>query len=374
MTYDTSQLCCGVVHLNGVAMKDIYEKVIELAEKGQFSVLATIITQTGSTPRGIGTKFVIKEDGSFEGTIGGGQLEAKVLEEAKEVFKTRAPLRLNFVLKGTDVEKSEMLCGGDAEVFLEPVSPDNPEHIDILRKAVEVIGQGGIGMMAMAIDATRWEGKHIPKIFLESDAGGVGSLAGQSNIEDQLAGEMKSILKKRQPINITFEDAGGKQIEFYVEPVMPEPTLYIFGGGHVSLQIVPLAAMVGFKVVVIDDRPEFADPKKFPEAMSVHEYPFEGVFDRFPIDQSSYIVIVTRGHLHDRTVVTQSLKSQARYIGMIGSRRKRAIVYKKLLEEGFTQADLDRVYSPIGIDIEAETPEEIAVSIVAELIKVRAEI
>ncbi len=355
-------------------MKDIYEKVIELAEKGQFSVLATIITQTGSTPRGIGTKFVIKEDSSFEGTIGGGQLEAKVLEEAKEVFKTRAPLRLNFVLKGTDVEKSEMLCGGDAEVFLEPVSPDNPGQIDLLKKAVDVIGQGGSGMMAMAVDANRWEGGQVPKIFLEPNAGSVGSLTGHPGIEDRLAGEMSSILRKRQPINVTFGDAKGEQIEFYVEPVMSEPVLYVFGGGHVSLQIVPMAALVGFNVVVIDDRPEFADPKKFPEAMSVHEYPFEGVFDRLPIDQSSYIVIVTRGHLHDRTVVMQALKTQARYIGMMGSRRKKAIVYKKLSEEGFTQTDLDRIYSPIGIGIEAETPEELAVSIVAELIKVRAEV
>jgi xanthine dehydrogenase accessory factor len=117
-----------------------------------------------------------------------------------------------------------------------------------------------------------------------------------------------------------------------------------------------------------------ADPKNFPEAISIHEYPFEGVFERLKIDQSSYIVIVTRGHLHDRTVVTQALKTEARYIGMMGSRRKKALVYKKLLEEGFTQADLDRIYSPIGIGIDAETPEELAVSIVAELIKVRAEV
>jgi xanthine dehydrogenase accessory factor len=278
------------------------------------------------------------------------------------------------VLKGTDVEKSEMLCGGDAEVFLEPVFQDNPDHIDILRKAVEVVGRGGTGMMVTAVDVNKWEGKQVPKIFLESDAGSVGSLAGQPQIEDQLAVEMSSILKKRQPINITLGGAEGEQIEFYVEPVMSEPVLYVFGGGHVSLQIVPMAALVGFKVVVIDDRPEFADPKKFPDATSVHEYPFEGVFDRLTIDQSSYIVIVTRGHLHDRTVVTQALKTEARYIGMMGSRRKKALVYKKLLEEGFTQADLDRIYSPIGIGIDAETPEELAVSIVAELIKVRAEV
>jgi xanthine dehydrogenase accessory factor len=362
-----------LIEYHGEIMKDIYEIIIERAENKQVSVLATIIVQTGSTPRGVGTAFVIMEDGSFKGTIGGGQLEARVLEEAEKVFKTRAPLRLSFVLKGTDVEKTEMLCGGDAEVFLEPISPDNQGHLDIYKRAKETIARGGTGMMVTAVDPGRWEGGHLPKIFFESEAGSIGSLTGQPEMEKRLAGEMGRILKKRQPEHVSFQDANGEGIEFLLEPVMSEPVLYVFGGGHVSLQIVPMAALVGFKVVVIDDRPEFVDPQKFPEAASVHEYPFEGVFDRLPVDQSSYIVIVTRGHLHDRTVLTQSLKSRARYIGMIGSRRKRAIVYKKLLEEGFTQADLDRVYSPIGIDIQAETPEEIAVSIVAELIKVRVE-
>lgn len=354
-------------------MKEIYEKIIESAEKKHWSVLATIIGQTGSAPRGIGTKFVIMEDGSFTGTIGGGRLEAQVLDEARNVFRTHKPLRLNFVLKGTDVEKAEMLCGGDAEVFLEPVSPENQVQLDILKRAIQSIDRGDTGMMVTSVDPDLWERGQIPKIFFESDKGHIGSLSGQPKIEDALAGEMDPIMKRRQPENVSFRDVDGNRMDFYVEPVMPEPVLYVFGGGHVSLQIVPMAVRVGFKVVVIDDRPEFADPKKFPEAVNVHEYPFEGVFERLSVDRFSYIVIVTRGHIHDRTVLTQSMKTKAGYIGMIGSRRKRAIVYKKLLEEGFTQDDLDRVYSPIGIDIHAETPEEIAVSIVAELIKVRAE-
>jgi xanthine dehydrogenase accessory factor len=354
-------------------MKEIYEKVIDLAEKKYWSVLATIIGQTGSAPRGIGTKFVIMEDGSFMGTIGGGRLEAQVLEEAGEVFKTHMPLRLNFILKGTDVEKTDMLCGGDAEVFLEPVSPQQKLHHDILKKAVEVVNRGKSGMMATAVDPDRWGEGRVPKLFFVSETERIGSLYGQRRVEEALAGEMGRIIKTRRPENISVRDVDGNQIVFYVEPVMTDPVLYIFGGGHVSLQIVPLAARVGFRVVVIDDRPEFADPKKFPEATNVYEYPFEGVFDRLPVEQSSYIVIVTRGHIHDRTVLTQSLKTEAGYIGMIGSRRKRAIIYQSLLEEGFTQDDLARVYSPIGVDIHAETPEEIAVSIVAELIKVRAE-
>jgi xanthine dehydrogenase accessory factor len=129
---------------------------------------------------------------------------------------------------------------------------------------------------------------------------------------------------------------------------------------------------VGFKVVVIDDRPEFADPEKFPKAEDVHYYSFDSVMERLPVDGSSYVVIMTRGHSHDKTVLAQALKSPAGYIGMIGSRRKISIIFGKLLEQGFTQEQLDRVHSPIGIDIGAETPEEIAVSIIAELIKVRA--
>jgi xanthine dehydrogenase accessory factor len=146
----------------------------------------------------------------------------------------------------------------------------------------------------------------------------------------------------------------------------------VFGAGHVSLQIVPLAARVGFRTVVIDDRPEFADEKKFPETAEVRQYPFEGVLQHLPVNQASYLVIVTRGHIHDKTVLAQCLKTNAKYIGMIGSRRKIAMVYENLKEEGFTQKDIERVRAPIGLDIGAETPEEIAVSIVAELISVRA--
>jgi len=227
-------------------------------------------------------------------------------------------------------------------------------------------------MMFTVVNTDRWQKGEVPKLLLEVGAQSTGSLPGEKEIEDTLAGETDRILKKRQPENIFYKDREGKELEVYVEPVMKEPVLYIFGGGHVSLQIVPLAARVGFRVVVIDDRPEFVDPKKFPDAAEVHEYPFEGVLDRLQVDGSSYLVIVTRGHMHDRTVLTQSLRCDAKYIGMIGSRRKKAILYKKLLEEGFTQDELDRVYSPIGLDIGGETPEEIAVSIVAELIKVRA--
>jgi xanthine dehydrogenase accessory factor len=148
--------------------------------------------------------------------------------------------------------------------------------------------------------------------------------------------------------------------------------MYIFGGGHVSRRIVPLASLVDFSVEVIDDRPEFCMPEDFPEADAVHHLAFEEVMNNLSVDEFSYLVIVTRGHIHDKTVLSQALRTNARYVGMIGSRRKKEIVFKALLEEGFTREDLARVYSPIGLDIGAQTPAEIGVSIVAELIAVRA--
>jgi xanthine dehydrogenase accessory factor len=191
-------------------------------------------------------------------------------------------------------------------------------------------------------------------------------------VAEEIAKNIPLALKQKDSRLVVSRDDLGGSVELFVEPILADPVLYIFGGGHVSAQIIPLASRVGFKVEVIDDRPEFADPAKFPNAARVHQHPFEGVLGRIPVDESSYLVIVTRGHIHDKTVLEQCLRTKAKYIGMIGSRRKKAMIYEKLLEEGFTRSDLDRVHAPIGLDIGAETPEEIAVSIVAELIRVRA--
>jgi xanthine dehydrogenase accessory factor len=353
-------------------MEDIYAKIVELLKKNRFSVLATMIRQTGAAPRHAGTKFLIKEDGSFVGTIGGGLLEAQVLEGAKKVLETHAALRLNFILKGKDVEKTDMICGGDAEVFLEPISPENVNHLDIFKRAMDVERRGGSGAVATIVNSDHWQIEHLPKIFMDPDGELTGALSRIKEPEDAIKEELKRVMTQGEPKIIICHDEAGNELELFVEPVASEPILYVFGGGHVSLQIVPLAAKVGFKVVVVDDRAEFADPGNFPEAWKVHQFPFEDVLNRFPVDESSYFVIVTRGHIHDKTVLTQALRTPAKYVGMIGSRRKRNMIYDSLLKEGFTKADIDRVHAPIGLDIGAETPEEIAVSIVAELIQVRA--
>ena len=353
-------------------MEAIYSKALEVLGKKRMCVLATIIRLTGSGPRAAGAKFLIMEDGSFAGTIGGGLLEAEVIKEANHVFATGRPGRLSLSLMGKDVAETDMICGGDVDVLLEPLSPDDEGHINILKRAVDIQKRGGAGLLATVINVERRENEKSLKVFLEKGGKRLGSLPGMREIEQTLMNNLEQLLQKRDPVITALKDDESKQAELFVEPVLSDPLLYIFGGGHVSAQIVPMASKVGFKTVVIDDRADFADPARFPEAEAVHCRPFEDVVGRFPVDESSYIIIVTRGHLNDKTVLEQSLRTRAGYIGMIGSRRKKAMIYERLVEEGFTRRDLDRVSSPIGLDIGAETPEEIAVSIVAELIQVRA--
>jgi xanthine dehydrogenase accessory factor len=160
--------------------------------------------------------------------------------------------------------------------------------------------------------------------------------------------------------------------EYYLEPILGRPTVYLFGGGHISLFLARIVAMIGFRLVVADDRVDFANAERFPDADDLWVKDFRGIVDKGLLGPDAYVVIVTRGHLYDKEVLYQVLQEETAYVGMIGSRRKRDMIYRNLAREGISQAQLSSVHSPIGLDIGANTPEEIAVSIAAELISVRA--
>jgi xanthine dehydrogenase accessory factor len=162
-------------------------------------------------------------------------------------------------------------------------------------------------------------------------------------------------------------------MEVFVEPILPEPCLLIFGAGHISLFLAKMGKMVGFRVVVIDDRPEFANRERFPEADEVIAQDFPAAFARLTTNRTSYIAIVTRGHLQDETVLEWAVRTDAAYIGMIGSRNKNQTVFSRLQAKGVPEKGLKEVHAPIGLNINAKTPEEIAVSIIAEIIKARRE-
>jgi xanthine dehydrogenase accessory factor len=353
-------------------MDKIYKAIKNLIEEGRAGVLATIIRQAGPSPRGTGAKCLIMDDGSFVGSVGGGILEARTLDKARHVFEIGVPVRLYYSLDGKDVAETDMLCGGQVEVFLEPVDARNPHCVTLFRRVAEDLRDGQGGLLITLTDPERWEGGAIPKLFLRKTGEVFGALPGARAIEAAVSQDLKRLMRARYLSVSEMTDDAGRSGEALLEPVAAKPLLFVFGAGHVSMQIVPLAVRVGFQVVVIDDREDFANPSRFPEATEVRCIPIEGVMERLAVDSASFVVIVTRGHMGDKTVLAQTLRTGAGYIGMIGSRKKRDLIYQALLAEGFAQQDLDRVHSPIGIEIGAETPEEIAVSIVAELIQVRA--
>jgi len=254
-------------------MTDIYQEIVRIRAEGEEAALVTIVSATGSTPREEGAKMLVRADGSILGTIGGGSLEAQVIEEAIKVIGQGKPKQLRTSLTAKEVEADGMLCGGELEVF--------------------------------------------------------------------------------------------------IEPILTPPTLYIFGGGHISLSLAKMGKPLGFKIAVIDDRAEFANADRFPEADTTLAGDFTSSFPKLKIDKSSYIVIVTRNHQYDDMVLEWAVGTKAKYIGMIGSKTKTKAIFSHLVAKGITKEQLARVHAPIGLEINAQTPEEIAVSILAEIIKVR---
>jgi xanthine dehydrogenase accessory factor len=255
---------------------------------------------------------------------------------------------------------------GVADVYLETVFPGNAVAGEIFKKIGSFINEGRKGVLLTLVSDGIKSEDETNRLLIEED----GSTTGETGI---VPGENKKRLAKFLEIKTPklMEIEKGKESVF-VEPIRPYDILYLFGAGHVSTFVASLASMVGFRVIVIDDRKEFANKERFKEAGEIIVLPFSEVFEKINISSSSYIAVITRGHIHDLNVLREALKRSGGYIGMIGSRGKREKIYQALMEEGVSDERLKQVHSPIGLDIDAETPEEIAVSIVAELIRVRA--
>jgi xanthine dehydrogenase accessory factor len=342
-------------------MKRLYKEILKVLTQGEKAVLATVIQQSGSAPRKGGAQMVIREDGSFVGSVGGGRLEADVLKEARRIMAEGKAKVLTFHLTGTEVAETDMICGGDVEVFLEPLFPGLTE---LYARLLEVQKRGEEAVLATIVS----EGPIHEGMGRKGLINAEGQTIGPFALDPKALQAVQEVIKEKEVRLIPYQEG-----RLYLEPIFSEPVLYIFGAGHISRYIAPVAHMVGFQVIVIDDRAEFAHREHFPQADEIWVEEFEKIGARIKSDEQTYMLIVTRGHMYDYTVLKQVLPMERRYIGMIGSIRKRAMIYTKLMEEGHTQEELDRIHAPIGLEIGAETPEEIAVSIVAELIQVKGE-
>jgi xanthine dehydrogenase accessory factor len=252
--------------------------------------------------------------------------------------------------------------------------------MDIFEEIVRMRRAGERGALATIVHTNGSIPSYESSRMLVREDGSIAGTIGGGCVEADVWAAAKEVMQIEQPRKMTFNlnheaeyDAGlicGGTLEIFVEPILPQPVLYIFGGGHISSAVARAASAVGFGIAIADDREAFANAERFPMASELYTT-YEDAFEKIKPNASSYLLIVTRGHKDDMRVLAWAVRTEARYIGMIGSKRKVLSVYKALEREGYSPEEFSRVHAPVGLDIGALAPEEIAVSIVAELIAVR---
>ena len=333
-------------------MQHVLDKLINTLNLGRSAILCGIVRNAGSAPRTSGARMVVQSDGSIVGSVGGGALEGACCTKSRELLADSTTFALlDFQLTAASAAEEGMACGGSASVLLQRI---DPAMLPFFQRLLSEYHGGRRPMLLTILPQDREE----PRLLLLD-----------SQQSHDLPSDLRlEITRKGRRAPFLLESQGR---EIFVEPLVHPGTVHLAGAGHVALAVAELANFVGFQTVVMDDRREFANPKRYPKARAVR------VLDSFAaclqdLGPDDYVVIVTRGHLHDREVLAQALSTKAGYIGMIGSRRKRAAVYESLRGDGWSDSDLARVHCPIGLAIDADTPEEIALSIVAEMVQVRA--
>lgn len=346
--------------------KGFYRHIADRLSNLRPAALATVIFRSGSAPREAGATMAIFENNESLGTIGGGPLEAQALKAAEKVIVCRQSVCLKFSLTDHQNVKGGMICGGHVEVLVDFLEGNDALSTGLCEKIAAACEAGKRAWLIRSIRPDD-EGKASVKtglgVMAEDDTN-AGSL-------DLTGLDLNRLKQARHPGEATLVTGNGG-IRYFIQPVFPQERVIIAGAGHVGRELAALCNLIGLATIIIDDRPDFASRDRFPEAeIVIPEASFENCFAGLSITCNDRIIIVTRGHEHDRSVLFQAIGSGAGYIGMIGSRRKRDAIYESLLKDGVAAQDLAQVHCPIGLPIGAQTPVEIAVSIIAELISLR---
>ena len=320
-------------------MESIFLPISQHLADGESAVLCRVVSADGSTPRGPGAAMAVFSDGAA-GTIGGGPVELKTTELAQNLLSGGGARLHAFRLSPNDIQDIGMICGGDVTVLLQRLGPEDlPQIRSIL--SCEADTSRPSWLITRVWTDGRWE-------METASSGGDGSLL-----------RPHPVLLQGEPL-------------CYAEPLVRPGRAYIFGGGHVGQALAPVLSAVDFRVVVYDDRPHAATRENFPTAEEVILGDYSEIGRHLTLTEEDYAVVMSPGHQGDYLLLEQILRTPATYIGCIGSRRKVATTRDRLLKAGFSPEEIDRVHSPIGLPIGAETPAEIAISVAAEMIAHRS--
>ena len=347
-------------------MKEVIQAAVDTLRDGRPCVLATVVRTKGSTPQKAGAMLLVKDDGSGLGTLGGGCVEGDIWFAAKEMLRDGSgPEFKDYYLNEDIAARDGLVCGGTMYFYLEPFRSLD-DFLPLGDEILEAYDGGEPVSLATVVNSPKRPELLGAKLLLRVDGTVSGTLG--SEVLDETALE---VARQVAAIGNTESISTDDETEIFVEGFTTPPTLVMVGGGHVGKATADLAKFLGFRVYIVDDRPEFSNDERFPYAEQTVVTPYEHWSDLLSINVNTFVVVATRGHRYDDMALESALKTRARYIGLLGSRRKTLMIYRRLLEQGITKERIGDVYAPIGLNIGALTPEEIAVSIMSEVIMVR---
>ncbi len=352
------------------AVSEFYASLKASLEEAPRVAVATIVRTRGSSPREVGARMLVKPDGATDGTVGGGCGEAEVWRAALEVIEDEQPRMVVVDLTNEIAMTSDGVCGGVLDIFVEPWHKNGRDVAGTLLDAVQ-----HHLVTATATVVSRSRGLPVAvgeKLVIVDGRVREGEFSWSALQERVLEDAPQAIARgESQWRTYKFETEPAGQVAVFFDLAVPRPTLVVVGAGHVGVPIAEVGRLLDFEVVVIDDRPSFANAERFPSADRIIVDDIETAVDNLEITPSTYVVLVTRAHTFDVHALRKIVRKPAGYIGMIGSRRRVYAVFKLLRDEGVPLEDLMRVHAPIGLDVKTETPGEIAISVGAELLKAR---
>lgn len=333
-------------------MKEFFQALKAAFDQNKDTVLVTVVTSSGSTPRAEGAHMLIGKEGRICGTIGGGAVEFQSEQLAAKVLEHHQPVLKKFILAPNKTDDIGMICGGNTEILFQFISGKSAPLLEqINQAAMTCFKKNQAGWLICTYDE-----EHNSSLGFYSQEGLIG-----------LSEELPETLFTNQ-----IQKYQKDQMHYYIEPILKPGKVYVFGGGHVGQALVPILKSVDFYCVVVEDRQEFLTKELFPLADELILTDFHEVTKTIPFTENDYGIVVTRGHSFDYALEEQLIRAPHYYLGVVGSEHKVTLHKKKLMEQGFSATEIASVDMPIGLPIPTETPAEIAISIVGKLIEARA--
>ena len=348
-------------------MKEVFEEATNQINEKHPLVIATVVRTKGSTPQKPGAKLLVRNDGSGVGTLGGGCVEGDIWYAAKQLMKNRGSAEtIGYELNEEIAAQDGLVCGGTMFFLVDPIYEKGQEALFLDEINSAYLGGEPVALASLVKTIPDIDSKLGGKLLIRSDGSVEGTL-GADNLNSEAIKYGIELMAYGNSKYVRSETGA----EYFVEGYTTPPQIILCGGGHVSRAIYTFAVNLGFNLTVIDDREEFANKTRFPLAnVVVAESSAEG-FRSIEINKNTFIVIATRGHRYDHVSLEAALNTSASYIGLLGSKRKTILIYEELLSKGVSIDRIKDVRAPIGLDINARTPEEIAISIMAEILMIR---